>query len=428
MGGKPNRRTFLRQAFAGIAGSALLTGAEKDAVLGHVSPALGNGRSPEDERYWRLVKKHYTLEPGLAYFNNGALGPSPEVVVDATDKFRHILETFPSKYMWGWDEEKEEVRQKAAALLNATPEEIALTHNTTEGLNLVAGSLALEPGDEVIMADHEHQTGVIPFQHFQESRGVKMVRPTLPILPKTPGELVDIYRSAITSRTKAILICHMVNTNGMILPIREVSELAHKSGIVVLVDAAQTTGMLRIDLKAIGCDFFATSAHKWLHAPKGMGIFYARREAQSLIKPMIVSAGYYESDTATRFENYNTRNMPELLGLGAAIDFHNFIGGEVKEQRILELKHYLREKVAEKPFLRLKSPAPDSLSAGITSVELVGADVAQVAAKLDRDYHISCRPMSSHGLNGLRISTGIFNTKEEVDHLISALTEINTAK
>jgi selenocysteine lyase/cysteine desulfurase len=164
-------------------------------------------------------------------------------------------------------------------MLGASAEEIALIHNTTEGMNLVAASLDLKPGDEVIVADHEHYSGTIPWQYWQEPKGVRLVRPTLPILPSGTGEIVDVYRRAITPRTKVISMCHVVNTNGMILPVQEVAEMARPHGILVAVDGAQAPGMINVDLHDLGCDFYAASAHKWLFSPKGVGIFYARQES-----------------------------------------------------------------------------------------------------------------------------------------------------
>jgi len=183
--------------------------------------------------------------------------------------------------MWGgWKAEIEEVRKKTAELFSVSQEEIALIHNTTEGMNLIARSLELQPGDEIISADHEHTSALNPWKMWQESRGVKLVTPTLPILPESVEEVVDIYRKAITPKTKVISICHLVNTNGMILPIKEVSQMAHEFGILVAVDGAQGTGMFNIDLKEVDCDFYTVSAHKWLFSPKGVGIFYAKKERQ----------------------------------------------------------------------------------------------------------------------------------------------------
>lgn len=192
----------------------------------------------------------------------------------------------------GWAVAKEEVRKKIADLFSVSEEEIALIHNTMEGMNLIARSFDLQPGDEVILADHEHASGTIPWEVWQESKGVKLIRPTLPVLPKSVDEVVSIYKKAITSRTKVISMCHIVNTNGMILPVKEVSEMAHARGILVAVDDAQSAGMLQIDLHDLGCDFYAASSHKWLFSPKGVGILYAKESSQHHLKPLMVARGH----------------------------------------------------------------------------------------------------------------------------------------
>lgn len=385
------------------------------------------GGAQESEDYWELVKTQFTFEPGLYYFNNASLGPSPALVADATETFRRTLDGFPSKYMWGgWNTDKELVRQKAARTVGAAAEEIALIHNTTEGMNVVASSMNLEPGDEVILADHEHPSGTIPWKYWQETKGIRLVRPTLPLLPQSPGEVVDVYRAAITSRTRVISMCHMVNTNGMILPVQEVAELARPRGILVAVDGAQTAGMFPFDLHDMGCDYYAASSHKWLFSPKGVGIFFVREEAQQTLRPLIVAGGY-EDRSVRRFENYNTRNLPEVLGLGVAVDFNDLLGPDRKGERIYALKHYFRGKISGNPAFNIRTPAADTLSCGITTVELVGHNVRQVERRLANEYDINVRPMSTYGLNGLRISLSVFNTKEDIDYLVGCLEEIAAA-
>jgi selenocysteine lyase/cysteine desulfurase len=325
--------------------------------------------------------------------------------------------------MWGgWSEDKEAVRSKSAGLLGADAEEIALIHNTTEGMNLVAASLDLAPGDEVILADHEHTSGTVPWMYWQEPKGVRLVRPTLPILPSGPEEIVEVYRQAITPRTRVISMCHIVNTNGMILPVRQVSAMARARGILVVVDGAQAPGMIDVDLHALGCDFYAASAHKWLLSPKGVGIFYARKTSQQLIKPLIVCRGW-EDSSIRRLENYNTRNLPEVLGFGVAVDFQNLLGPGRRQARIFQLKKYFRQSVADNPSFAMKTPGRDDLSCGITTIEVVGRDVRDVARGLYDTYRIDCRPMTSHGLNGLRVSLSVFNTEDQVDLLVAALRE-----
>jgi len=420
-----NRRKFLKRLSIGAAG-AFATPVKiwaQEALL--FQNALTDLNTTDTaEALWKKVQSQFHFAEGLTYFNNGSLGACPKPIREATINFQNTLDDFPSKYMWGgWKNEIEEVRQKTADLFSVSQEEIALIHNTTEGMNLIASSMDLQPGDEIISADHEHTSALNPWKYWQESKGIKMVTPSLPILPKSVEEVVDIYRKAITRKTRVISICHLVNTNGMILPIKEVSDMAHEKGILVAVDGAQGTGMFNIDLKDIGCDFYTVSAHKWLFSPKGVGILYAKQENQKYLKPLVVARGY-EDTSIRRLENYNTRNLPEVLGLGAALDYRNAIGAQKIHDRTYELKHYFRDKIGDNTKLILKTPEPDSLSAGIQVVEVLGKDVQEVKNRLFDEYGIDSRPMSKFGLNAVRLSFAIFITKEQIDVLVDALDTI----
>lgn len=419
-----HRRKFIQSLGFGLAGS--LTSPQLSFGNNSTIPkradidfkSLGTDNS---EAFWKLVKSQFIFAPQLRYFNNASLGACPLTVQQATMTFRNTLDGFPSKYMWSdWKDEKEETRTLVANLLSVSPEEIALIHNTTEGMNLIARSFDLQPGDEVILADHEHTSGRICWEVFQETKGVKLVRPELPLMPESVEEVVEVYRKAISPKTKIISMCHIVNTNGMILPIKEVSKMAHEKGILVAVDGAQSAGMLDIDLADLGCDFYTASAHKWLFAPKGIGILYAQQASQHHLKPLIVCRGY-DDPSIRRLENYNTRNLPELLGLGAAVQFCNQIGMKKIQQRSYELKNYFRSKIAANPALKLKTPALDDLSAAIQVVEVIGRDVNEAKDYLLENYHIDCRPMRPFGLNALRISLAVYITKADVDYLVEGL-------
>ena len=419
------RRSFFASTAGAVASAALLAAADLEALMEGAEGFAGASLVDDLGRdYWRLVQRQFRFEPGLVYLNNASLGPSPALVADATEAFRRKLDAFPSRYMWGgWSEEFEAVRSKAGVLLGASVEDIALIHNTTEGMNLVAFSLDLDAGDEVIVADHEHTSGTIPWQYWQEPKGVKLVRPTLPILPQSPDEIVEVYRRAITPRTKVISMCHVVNTNGMILPVKEISGMARARGILVAVDGAQAPGMINVDLHDLGCDFYAASSHKWLFSPKGVGVFYSRQESQALLKALIVCRGW-DDPSIRRLENYNTRNLPEVLGLGVAFDFQNLMGPNRRQARIYELKKYLRQSIGDDPAFAVKTPASDELSAGITTIEVKHQKVREVAKALAERHRIDCRPMTSHDLNGLRISLSVFNSEDQVDTLVGGLREL----
>ncbi len=418
------RRKFMKSLGLGLTLPYLNLGS---GLLNTQKDLLDVQRRSDDssEDFWALIKSQFSFAPELRYFNNASLGGSPLLVQKATSHARDTLDGFPSKYMWGgWDDEKEEIRQSVADIFSVSNEEIALIHNTTEGMNLIARSFDLKPGDEVILADHEHTSGRVCWEVFQESKGVKIVRPELPLSPITVEEIVDIYRRAITPKTKIISMCHIVNTNGMMLPVKEISQMAHEQDILVAVDGAQGAGMISMDLHDLDCDFYTASAHKWLFAPKGTGIFYAKESSQHHLKPLIVCRGH-KDETIRRLENYNTRNLPELLGLGAAIEFYNYVGKEKIHERSYELKRYFRSKIEKSPSLRLKTPSMDALSAAIQVVEVVNKDVKDAKEYLFDNYNIDCRPMSTFDLNALRISLSIYITKADIDYLVEALQEFS---
>jgi len=422
-----NRRNFIKSVTTGIAGSLVvptLASEYNNSITNIESEYHSYDLSDNSEEYWELVKSQFRFAPQLYYFNNASLGPSPIPVQHATQNYRLLLDGFPSKYMWGeWQDEKEKTRKGVADLFSVSEEEIALIHNTTEGMNLIARSFDLKQGNEIILADHEHPSATVAWEVWQKSKGVKLVRPRLPMLPKTIEEVVEVYRKAITPKTRIISMCHIINTTGMILPVKEISEMAHQRGILVAVDGAQSAGMFQFNLHELGCDFFTASAHKWLFSPKGVGIFYAKKESQHHLKPLIVARGH-EDKSIRRLENYNTRNLPELLGLGAAVEFYNKINQQKINQRSFELKEYFKSKIEKNSKFKIKTPSSDKQSCAIQVVEIIGRDVKEIKELLFEKYGIDCRPMTSFDLNALRFSFAIYITKKDIDYLVSALSEL----
>lgn len=418
-----NRRDFLKKMSLGTASTLLFPHLAENLNF-EKAQFKTNTFNNSEEAFWESIKSEFKFENNIRYFNNASLGSSPLPVQTATNIYRATLDGFPSKYMWrDWYDDKEVVRQLVAEFFSVSNEEIAIIHNTTEGMNLIARSFDLKPGDEVIIANHEHSSGTIPWQVWQESKGVKLIRPELPMLPSTKDEVIEVYRKAITPRTKIISMCHIVNTNGMILPVKEVSEMAHELGIKVAVDGAQSAGMFTINFQDLGCDYYAASAHKWLFAPKGIGVFYARKDSQDDLKPLVVARGY-EDTSIRRLENYNTRNLPEYLGLGESVKFLNGIGMPNIHKRSYNLKDYFLSKINLSDKFLVKTPASDDLSCAIQTLEIKGMNVNDVNKKLFEDYNIDTRPMSSFGLNGSRISFGIYITKKDIDYLVDALNAI----
>lgn len=422
----PNRRKFISSLSAGVAGLSMFPafGFQLKTPLKEIYDDFNKLREDTSEDFWETVKKQFQFADGVKYYNNASLGSSAIPIRKATHEFRDILDDFPSKYMWGgWSKEKEKTRQEIADYFSADKEEIALIHNTTEGMNLIAKSFDFKAGDEVIISNHDHTSVRIPWKVWQEQKGIKLIKAKIPNLPKSKDEIVAQYRNLITRKTKVISLCHIVNTNGMIFPVKEISKMAHEQGVLVAVDGAQAAGMFEIDFHDLECDFYTASSHKWLFSPKGMGVFYAKKESQKHLKPLVVCSGYRDT-SIRRLENYNTRNLPELLGLGASIQFLNSIGKNKIHNRTFELKNYFRSQIENNPKFKLKTPKSDDLSGAIQVVEVVGKDVRQVKKELFNKYGIDCRPMSGLGLNALRFSFAIYITKKDIDGLVKALEEV----
>ena len=202
--------------------------------------------------------------------------------------------------------------------------------------------------------------------------------------------------------------------------------MAHKKGIKVCVDGAQSVGMFPFDIHELECDFYTASSHKWLFAPKGTGFLYARKDRIGELKPLLLNRHFGETDIRM-LEAYNTRNLPEVLGLGAALEYHQLLGPKVKAERIYKLKDYFRQQLHKDDRFVFKTPADHDLSAGIQLVEVKNKPVSEVQEALMSEYQIDCRPMYSHGLNALRISLSVFVTLKALDFLTPALKNIASA-
>lgn len=415
-----DRREAIRTAILGIGAATTSTSLFNKLMIDEPLRATIKSFEKKSDPFWQLIKSQFNFEDDILYFNHASLGSSPSTVIEATETFRRTLESYPSKYMWGgWDDQVDLVRRQAAALLNTSEDEIALIHNTTEGMNIVAASLELQPGDEVIVGNHEHRTATSPWLYHQERKGIKIVRPELPLIPKSPDDILNVYENAITNKTRVISMVHLTNTNGMILPVKEICKLASKDGILTVIDGAQSMGAINCDMKEIGCDFYTASGHKWLYSPKGIGIFYAKFDKQELLKPFIANRSYDRAGLA-KIEDYNTRNLPELLGLGAALEFHKLISPDQMKSRILHLRERFIQRINGDDSLKIKTPLLPALSHQILTVEKIGMSVSELKNKLFEKHKIDVRGMSSHGLNGVRISFSIYHDELDIDRLIDA--------
>ena len=376
-----------------------------------------------DGAYWDALREHFMFQEGLIMMNNGTVGPMPEPVFNTLVKYFKVQCTQPCEVYNTFSSKTQEVREKLARFINASVDEVVITRNTTEGMNFVANGLDLEPGDEILMSNMEHPGGINPWKLKAARFGIEIKEVPIGCPPESVGELIDAFESAITPRTKVISISHTVFISGLIFPIKELSEMAHRRGILVLADSAHGLGMLDLDMHELGVDYFASSPYKWLGAPTGVGLLYARKEAQERLWPTIATSGWDRTDSARRFETLGQRADALAFAMGEAIDFQSRIGKGRIERRIKTLAAHLKEGLAEIPGARLHTSQDCDLSGGLTAFSVAGVDPAQIVDYLRERYNIVVRTIGNEaaGTRGVRVSTHVFVNLEHVDKVLEGV-------
>lgn len=421
----PSRRSFLKRAALGAASLPLLEelGAARRLFADELAATADGGRRGAFESF----RQAYSLDPGVTYLNHASIGTVPLLVQRARQRYLELCETNPWLYMWGgaWEESREEVRRKAAGVLGCEADEVAFPHNTTETFNLLAQGLPLGKGDEVLFSSLNHAGASECWRHHAERLGYGVRRFDWPLaeVPRLgAAEVLELYEREIRPETRVLVLPHLDNTLGLRHPVAEIAAMARDRGVrFVAVDGAQTVGMLDLDVAALGVDVYATSPHKWLQAPKGLGLTYVRREIQEELRPMWVTWGQERWRGSARvFEDYGTRNLPEVLALGDAIDFQDALGAGAKEEHYRDLWRHAHRQVEASPRLRWRSPETWDLAGSLYAVEVDGA-AGELAGRLFQDHGVVVRPFETPGLNTLRLSPNVANTPDELDRLFELL-------
>ncbi|MGD8867728.1 MAG: aminotransferase class V-fold PLP-dependent enzyme [Gemmatimonadales bacterium] len=421
-----HRRSFIKQlasvAGASGLGSLLALDESVSAQLRSLTPAR------DDDVSWSSLRDRYLLAPEVIYLNHGSIGTVPRIVHEAHVAYLRACESNPWLYMWGgaWDEPGEIVRQKAARLLGCAPTELAITHNTTEGFNTLAGGLDLGPGDEVLFSSLNHAGASICWRHHAETKGFVVKTFDFPILDApslTAEDVLDAYDRHIGSRTRVLVFPHIDNTIGLRYPVKELTALAKSRGVeIVAVDGAQSLGMVDVDVTDAGVDVYSASPHKWIQSPKGLGLFFVRQELQERIRPMWVTWGQARwQGTARAFEDYGTRNLPEVITLGDAIDFQTALGVEAKVKRYREIWNRFLAKSDGAERVIWRSPRDWERSASLFALEIRDISSLAVFDRMYREDGFVFRPFQTQQLNTIRISPNVVNSEDEIDRFFAAV-------
>ncbi len=363
----------------------------------------------------------YLFTEGLTYLNTGTLGPCRRETIEETQKIWKELETFPVKFYgkWGAEELAEKTRITAARFLGCDVVEMLITTSTTNGMNAIAQGLRLKAGDRILTTDQEHSGGISGWRYFEKYYGV-----VLDIIAIPPGEnngetILNRLSENIKPETRVISISHVFSSTGLRVPVAEICALAKSKGILSIIDGAQAVGSIQVDVKKIGCDAYATSGHKWLMGPKGTGLLYLSKDAQERIRPI-----QFEESHNTYNNSNGVVNLPAILGLAKAIEYLESVGMIAVEKHNMFLRHRLYKKLESISKLTIVSPPPGPLSSPLLSCKIPDdiESVAFVRMLLD-NHKLSIRPTHKQWFNGIRFSTHIFNTEQEVDYAAEVLKE-----
>lgn len=423
-----DRRKFLTRAGLGTAALpfwGIPASATKETLF---KPSLS---AYSGEEYWEALRSEFPMPADETYFNTGTMGAQPTRVLNAViDNMRgNAVDIAKCDYQGngplllqgyqGFDS----LRQKIAQLINARDfKEIALTQNATMGMNYISNGLDFQPGDEFINTNQEHGGGFGGWRTAAKRYGLKYKEATIPVPANNPQEIFDNIFALVTPKTRVIAVPHILSVYGVILPVKEICQEARKRGIFTIIDGAQSVGHIQVDVQDIGCDAYYSSLHKWLLAPAGNGILYVRREVVNEV--WTVASSYQwdnDEDHGLRLTQRGTGNVSLIVGLEAAVDFHNEIGSEKVIQRIKELGDYLRSGLQEIDKVKIVSSVHPEMCAGITTYLVDGISPVDLQNEMWRSHKLQPR---AAGNSGLRQSTHIYNQKAEIDKALEVIRRV----
>lgn len=417
-----NKRSFLKSlALLGLGTTPTVQA--MDRLIARVQH-LPVDRLAGDEDFWTEIRRGYKLKPDYINLENGYYCFLPqETLNNFLDHVREV--NYQGSYYMRtvqWDN-KAKMVGKLAALAGCANEELIITRNTTESLDMVIGGMPWQAGDEAVMARQDYGAMLNMFKLQEKRHGIVNKIVSIPNHPKSDGEIVELYANAITPKTRLLMVCHMINITGQILPVKKICRMAHSKGVEVMVDGAHAFGHFGFSIPELECDYYGSSLHKWLSVPLGAGILYVRKGKSGNIWPLLAESAQ-KDDSIARLNHIGTHPVHTDLTIADAIDFHNKIGTERKEARLRYLQQYWTDGARKLPGVMVNTPADPERHCAIGNVGVTGMKPQDLADVLFKNYKIYTVAIDVANVQGCRITPNIYTTPAELDTLIAALGEL----
>ena len=417
-----NKRSFIKNA--ALSGIGATLGMDALASLFDAKKNVSATALAADDAFWKNIRNQYILKPDYINLENGFYNFIPQPTLEKyIEHIRHI-NFHGSHYMRTVQRDnKKRMAAKLAEVAGCSPDELIITRNTTESLDLIIAGQDWKAGDEALMAIQDYGAMLDMFDQVSRRYGVVLNKVSIPNLPASDEEIVSLYEKAITPRTKLLMIPHMVNITGQILPVRKICDMAHSKGVEVMVDGAHAFAHIQYKINDLGCDYYGTSLHKWLSVPLGAGFLYVKKDKIAKVWPLI-GDGNKDLDDIRRLNHVGTHPSATDLTVEDAIDFYNMIGAERKEKRLRYIQQYWTSRVKNVPKIIINTPTDDKRSCGIANVGIDGMTPADLAKRLMEEHKIFTVAIDTANVHGCRITPNVYTTVEELDAFVAALKKL----
>jgi len=410
-----DRRTFL------ALGAALNPLTMRDVVASLASHQGSPQEIAADESYWFKAQQAFTVDRSIVNLNSGGVSPTPTVALDAMKRHLDYSNTAPAHAMWRvLEPQREGVRARIARIFGVDTEEIAITRNASEGLQTCQFGLDLKPGDEILCTSQDYPRMLNTFKQRERREGVVLKTFPIPVPCEDPSEIVSRYEKNITAKTKLILVCHIINLTGQILPAKEVAALGRAKGIPVIVDGAHAFAHWPFTHADLDCDYYATSLHKWLYAPVGTGMLYVRKSKIPGLWPMMAAAKEQDADIR-KFEEIGTHPAANALAIAESLTFHQGVGPERKAERLRHLRDRWAKRLMKLDKVKLLTSLKPGLACGIATVAIEGVDSGKLCEHLWEKHRVIVTPIGHEDVKGIRVSPSVWTTLEEIDRFCDAM-------
>lgn len=413
-----NKRSFLHSLVALPLGMSTI---EKAFAKVHdFSPEI----LAENADFWATLRRAYRLKPDYINLENGYYCLQPQEVLEGFIQKVREVNYHASYYMRTRQfDDKLEMRKKLAQLAGCSHEELVITRNTTESLDTVIAGIDWKRGDESVMAEQDYGAMQDMFRLQARRYGIVNKVVSLPLDPQSDEEIVQLYANVLTPKTRLLLISHLVNITGHILPVKKIVDMAHAKGVEVMVDGAHAFAHLDFNIPDLGCDYYGSSLHKWLGCPLGAGLLYVRRDKIAGLWQLYGDIGVPDTDIR-KLNHTGTHPVHTDLAIENAIAFHNKIGIQRKEARLRYLQTYWTNQVRDVPNILVNTPRDPRRSCGIANVGVAQIKPADLAKMLLEKYKIWTVAIDSANVHGVRITPHLYTSTAELDALVRALKEL----